>query len=120
MSVLPLRQERSSYRTAPDPAAIQEIADEFARGKNIALIAGEQVDESDSMADLVKLAELLNCHVYLPPIPYRYDFPSRHELFRGILPPAMGPIGERLAGYDVGTWSWVLMSLDIIRMPQVP
>ena len=97
----PVETRKVSYRTSPDPAAVREIAEVLATAKNIALIAGEQVDESNSMADLVKLAELLNCHVFSPPIQYRWSFPSRHELFRGVLPAAMGPIGERLSPYDV-------------------
>ena len=89
-----------SYRTSPDPEAIQQIAEGLSKATRIALIAGEQVDASNCMADLVKLAERLRAHVYLPPIPYRWSFPSRHELFRGRLPAGMKLISDRLSPYD--------------------
>lgn len=88
------------YRTSPDPEAVQEIADALTKAERIALIAGEQVDATNSMADLVKLSELLQCHVFLPPIPYRWSFPSKHPLFRGVLPAGMKLISDRLAPYD--------------------
>jgi benzoylformate decarboxylase len=97
----PVEIRKLSYRTAPDPAAIQEMAEALAKARRIALIAGEQVDASDGMADLVRLAELLRAHVYLPPIPYRWSFPSTHELFHGRLPAGMRPISDRLAPYNV-------------------
>ncbi len=97
----PVEVRMISYKTAPDPVAIKEIADALTNANRIALIAGEQVDASGSMSDLVKLAELLKSDVFLPPIPYRWSFPSRHELFRGSLPAAMKPISDRLSPYDV-------------------
>ncbi len=96
----PVEIRKLSYRTAPDPDAIREVADAISIANKIALIAGEQVDASNGMADLVKLAELLKADVYLPPIPYRWSFPSGHELFRGRLPAGMKPISDRLAPYD--------------------
>ncbi|HXQ91373.1 MAG TPA: benzoylformate decarboxylase [Nitrososphaerales archaeon] len=89
-----------SYRTAPDEKAIEEIAKVLSQARKIALIAGEQVDASGSTADLVRLAELLKSHVFLPPIAHRWSFPSGHELFRGRLPPAMKAISDTLAPYD--------------------
>ena len=54
----PVEIRKLSYRTAPDPDAIREVADAISIANKIALIAGEQVDASNGMADLVKLAEL--------------------------------------------------------------
>jgi benzoylformate decarboxylase len=89
-----------SHRTAPDPETMEEIAQALSKANKIALIAGEQVDASDSTADLVKLAELLRSHVFLPPFAYRWSFPTHHELFGGHLPPAIKPISDMLAPYD--------------------
>lgn len=90
-----------SYKIAPDPEAIKEIASAISNAKKIALIAGEQVDAAGAMSNLVSLAELLQSSVYLPPIAYRWSFPSKHRLFRGHLPAAMGPIAEVLSSYDL-------------------
>ncbi len=106
-----------SYRTAPNPAAILEIANALSKASRIALIAGEQVDATGSMADLVKLAELLKCHVFLPPIAYRWSFPSRHELFRGSLPAAMGAISQALSPYDTVL---VVGSTVFLYYPYIP
>ncbi len=89
-----------SYRTPPDPDAIQEIAHTLDLSKRIAIIAGEQIDAEGATPDVVKLAEKLNAGVYLPPLTYRWSFPSNHDLFRGRLPAAMRPIGEVLSPYD--------------------
>jgi benzoylformate decarboxylase len=89
-----------SNTTAPVSQAMEEIAQALSKANKIAVIAGEQVDASGSTADLVKLAELLRSHVFLPPIAYRWSFPTNHELFSGHLPPAIKPISDMLAPYD--------------------
>lgn len=89
-----------SYMTEPDPKAIEEIASALSNAKKIALIAGEQIDQSGSNSDVIKLAERLGASVFLPPFAYRFSFPPGHELFAGMLPPAMKPISDTLAPFD--------------------
>jgi benzoylformate decarboxylase len=90
-----------SYKAVPDSDAIQEIVKAISDASKIALVAGEQVDSSNAMGDIVKLAELLDSPVFLPGIPYRWSFPTSHPLFRGRLPPAMKPVGDVLSRYDL-------------------
>jgi len=97
----PVETRRISYKIAPDPSALLEISSAISKAKRIALIAGEQVDGTNSMDEMVKLAEKLKCPVFLPPIAYRWSFPSRHELFRGHLPAAMKPISDLLSPFDL-------------------
>jgi benzoylformate decarboxylase len=96
----PLEARRVSYRTAPDPGQISELRTTLLEGKRIAIVAGEEVDESGAIGELVTLAEKLAADVFLTPISYRWSFPSNHRLFRGRLPPAAGPLAQRLAPYD--------------------
>jgi benzoylformate decarboxylase len=97
----PVETRKVSYRVEPDLEEIKEIAAAISGASNIALIAGEQVDATNSIPEIVRLAELLKSPVFLPPIPYRWSFPSRHELFRGPLPAAMKPIADLLSPFDL-------------------
>lgn len=97
----PVETRKVSFRVEPDLDSIQQIAAAISRANRIALIAGEQVDATGSMADLVQLAELLKAPVFLPPIASRWSFPSTHELFHGHLPAAMKPIADALSSFDL-------------------
>lgn len=97
----PVETRNVSYKIAPDPSILLEIASAISKAKRIALIAGEQVDATNSMSEMVKLAELLGSPVFLPPIASRWSFPSRHDLFRGELPAAMKPISDILSSFDL-------------------
>jgi benzoylformate decarboxylase len=97
----PVEARKISYKTDPDPDAIKDVATAISDASRIALIAGEQVDATGAMDEMVKLAELLKAPVFLPPIASRWSFPSNHELFRGHLPPAMKPIADILSAFDL-------------------
>jgi len=89
-----------SYRTAPDPAAIARAAEVLQRGSRVAIVAGAQADAAGATGDLVTLAERLQAAVFLAPDAYRHSFPEDHPLYQGPLPPAMGPLADRLRSYD--------------------
>lgn len=96
----PVETRKVAYKTAPDPASIFEFAGILSNSRKIAIVAGPQIDASGATNIVVQLAEKLNADVFFSPIAYRWSFPTDHELFKGTLPPAMGPLGERLAPYD--------------------
>src|SRR3954464_14210440 len=67
------------------------------------MVAGPDIDASGGWDAAVKLAERAKLQVWATPAPGggRIGFPEGHPNFRGVLPPAIGPLGETLAPYDV-------------------
>ncbi len=96
----PLQIREVSQRTAPDPLALQRVADLLKSKQKIALVVGAEADRADAWEDLVELAERLVADVWAAPIANRKGFPEHHPLFRGDLPPAIKPLGEKLARYE--------------------
>lgn len=87
-------------RFAPDPARLAEFAGVLAASGSPALVVGPAVDRADAWPAAVALAERLCCPVWSAPAPERAGFPEDHPLFQGVLPFAIGPLAERLRGYD--------------------
>jgi benzoylformate decarboxylase len=85
------------------PAALRELAGRLAGAANPALAVGPEVDARDGWDAAVTLAERQRLPVWATPAPGggRIGFPEGHPLFRGILPPAIGPLAETLAGHDL-------------------
>ena len=82
--------------------AINDIAALLESAKSPALVAGPDVDASGAWELAVILAEKQKLPVWASPAPGggRLGFPENHPNFRGVLPPAIGPLGETLAPYD--------------------
>jgi benzoylformate decarboxylase len=87
----------------PGPATIADLAERLARAAKPALVAGPEIDASGGWDAAIRLAELQRLPVYATPAPGggRIGFPESHPLFQGILPPAVLPLGEALAGHDL-------------------
>ncbi len=87
--------------TAAD-GAVADIAAVLESARNPALVAGPDVDASGAWELAVMLAEKQRLPVWASPAPGggRIGFPEGHANFRGVLPPAIGPLGETLAPYD--------------------
>jgi benzoylformate decarboxylase len=84
------------------PEAIKQISERLEQAKSPALVAGPDVDASGGWDAAIALAERQKLAVWASPAPGggRIGFPEGHPLFRGVLPPAIGPLGETLAPYD--------------------
>jgi benzoylformate decarboxylase len=67
------------------------------------MVAGPGIDASGGWDAAVALAERLALPVWATPAPGggRLGFPEGHPLFRGALPPAIGPAGQVLSEYDL-------------------
>jgi benzoylformate decarboxylase len=67
------------------------------------MVAGPDIDASGAWDAAVALAERQRLPVWASPAPGggRIGFPERHPNFRGILPPAIGPLSETLSPYDL-------------------
>lgn len=92
-----------SGASVADPAVIAELAARLREATKPALVAGPDIDASGGWDAAVELAERQRLSVYATPAPGggRIGFPEDHPLFQGILPPAVGPVGEALAGHDL-------------------
>jgi benzoylformate decarboxylase len=84
-------------------APVADLADALAKASNPVLVAGPDVDASGAWEVAVALAEKAALPVWATPAPGggRIGFPEGHANFRGILPPAVGPAAEALAGHDL-------------------
>jgi benzoylformate decarboxylase len=86
----------------PDRATIEELAQRLLRASNPAFVAGPDIDAAGGWEAAVRLAERARLAVYATPATGggRLGFPEDHPLFQAVLPPAVQPLGEMLAGHD--------------------
>jgi benzoylformate decarboxylase len=90
-------------RAVADPAAVGELAAALRDASSPVLVAGPDVDASGAWAPAVDLAERMRLPVWAIPAPGggRLGFPEDHPHFRGVLPPAIGPLAQTLEGHDL-------------------
>jgi benzoylformate decarboxylase len=90
-------------RATADPGAVRDLAERLEAASNPVLVAGPDIDASGGWDAAVGLAERQRLPVWASPATGggRIGFPETHPNFRGILPPAIGPLGETLAGHDL-------------------
>jgi benzoylformate decarboxylase len=86
-----------------DPALVREIAERLGQSRNPVFVAGPDIDASGAWDVAVALVERQRLPVWATPAPGggRLGFPEDHPAFQGILPPAVGPLAETLAGHDL-------------------
>lgn len=94
---------RVEGRAAADPAAVRVLADRLDAAANPVMVAGPDIDAAGAWDDAVALAERQRLPVWATPATGggRLGFPENHPNFRGVLPPAIGPIGQTLEGHDL-------------------
>jgi benzoylformate decarboxylase len=90
-------------RAAADPDTVRELAGRIAAARSPAMIVGPDCDSPGAWEAAIALAEAQRLAVWATPAPGggRIGFPEGHGAFQGILPPAIGPVGETLAPYDL-------------------
>ncbi len=90
-------------RSTPDRDTLAAIAGRLERARNPVLIAGPDIDASGGWDACVALVERQHLPVWATPAPGggRIGFPEGHPSFRGVLPPAIGPLAETLREHDV-------------------
>ncbi len=92
-----------SGRATANPAALEELAGRLHDARNPVFVAGPDIDAGGGWDQAVALVEKQRLPVWATPAPGggRIGFPEDHENFLGILPPAIGPASEALAGHDL-------------------
>jgi benzoylformate decarboxylase len=90
-------------RATADPEAVRSLAERLDSASNPVLVAGPDVDASGGWDAAVALAERQRLPVWATPAPGggRIGFPENHPNFRGVLPPAIGPVAQTLEGHDL-------------------
>jgi benzoylformate decarboxylase len=92
-----------SGRAMADPDAVRSLAGRLDSAANPVLVIGSDVDAAGAWNAAVALAELQRLPVWATPATGggRIGFPENHSNFRGVLPPAIGPIAQTLEGHDL-------------------
>ncbi|MCW2951869.1 MAG: Benzoylformate decarboxylase, partial [Conexibacter sp.] len=88
---------------AAEPTAVRALARRLEAARSPVMVAGPEIDASGAWELGVALAERQRLPVWATPAPGggRIGFPEGHPQFRGVLPPAIGPAGQTLAGHDL-------------------
>ena len=92
-----------SGRAVADPEAVRALAERLDAATNPVFVAGPDIDASGGWDAAVALAERQRLPVWATPAPGggKLGFPEGHPNFRGVLPPAIGPVGQTLEGHDL-------------------
>jgi benzoylformate decarboxylase len=90
-------------RAVANPESVSRLAARLDEASNPVLVVGPDVDAGGAWDTAVALAERQRLPVWAPPAPGsgRIGFPESHPNFRGVLPPAIGPVAQTLEGHDL-------------------
>ena len=90
-------------RATADPDAVRALAGRLDAAQNPVLVAGPDIDAAGAWDTAVALAERQRLPVWASPATggNRLGFPEGHPNFRGVLPPAIGPVAQTLEGHDL-------------------
>jgi benzoylformate decarboxylase len=90
-------------RAQPDGEQVAALAARLQAAANPVFVAGPDIDASGGWDAAVALAESQRLPVWASPATGggRLGFPESHPAFQGVLPPAVGPLAETLAGHDL-------------------
>jgi benzoylformate decarboxylase len=90
-------------RAQADPAQVAALAKRLRMAARPVFIAGPEIDASGGWDAAIDLVQLQRLPVWASPATGggRIGFPEDHPAFQGVLPPAVGPLAQALAGYDL-------------------
>jgi benzoylformate decarboxylase len=90
-------------RAVADPQAVASLARRLEEARAPVMVAGPDIDASGAWDVAVALAERQGLPVWASPATGggRLGFPEGHPHFRGVLPPAIAPLGQMLAEHDL-------------------
>jgi benzoylformate decarboxylase len=90
-------------RAQPAPQQIAALAARLRAAARPVFVAGPDIDASGGWDAAVALVESQHLPVWASPPTggSRIGFPEDHPAFQGMLPPAVGPLAQTLAGHDL-------------------
>jgi benzoylformate decarboxylase len=94
---------RVTGRACADPEAVRALVERLDAASNPVFVAGPDIDASGGWDAAVALAERQRLPVWATPAPGggKLGFPENHPNFRGVLPPAIGPVAQTLEEHDL-------------------
>src|SRR5262249_45590187 len=94
---------RVTARASADPEAVRALAERLEAAANPVLVAGPDVDASGAWETAGALAERQRLPGWASPATggFRLGFPEDPPHFRGVLPPALGPVAQTLEDHDL-------------------
>lgn len=94
---------RVNGRAVADPDGVRRLAKHLDGANNPVLVAGPDIDASGGWDAAIGLAERQRLPVWATPATGggKLGFPEDHPNFRGVLPPAIGPVAQTLEGHDL-------------------
>jgi len=94
---------RVGGRARPDETRLAALAERLRAARSPVFVAGPDIDASGGWDAAIELAERQRLPVWASPATGggRIGFPEDHPAFQGVLPPAVGPLAELLAGHDL-------------------
>jgi benzoylformate decarboxylase len=89
-------------RAQPPASEIAALAARLGAARSPVFVAGPDIDASGGWDAAVELVERQRLPVWASPATAgsRIGFPENHAAFQGVLPPAVGPLAQTLAGHD--------------------
>jgi benzoylformate decarboxylase len=92
-----------SGRAGADPEAVRALAAHLDAASNPVMVAGPDIDACGGWEAAIALSERQRLPVWATPAPGggRIGFPESHPNYRGVLPPAIGPVAQTLEGHDL-------------------
>ncbi len=88
-------------RQAPDPDRLAAFARRIEASRNPVLVYGGDLGRSQAWDAGIALAERVQAPVWFGPFTENVPFPQDHPLYAGVLPAAVGPVSQALAGHDL-------------------
>ena len=90
-------------RAQADPALVAALAKRLRIAARPVFVAGPEIDASGGWDAAVELVESQRLPVWASPATGggRIGFPEDHPAFQGVLPPAVAPLAQALAGHDL-------------------
>jgi benzoylformate decarboxylase len=90
-------------RAQPEPRQVAALAARLRIARRPVFIAGPDIDASGGWDAAIELVESQRLPVWASPPTggSRIGFPESHPAFQGMLPPAVAPLAEALAGHDL-------------------
>lgn len=85
---------------AADGSFLKKAARHLVDAKMPCIIAGNEVAHYRARAEVVSLAEVLGCPVFMEPLPTGVNFPNRHTLFASVLPDDASKAYSMLKPFD--------------------
>jgi benzoylformate decarboxylase len=94
---------RVDGRATANPEAVRALAEQLDAAANPVLVAGPDIDAAGAWDLGIALAERQRLPVWASPATggNRLGFPEGHPNFRGVLPPAIGPVALTLEEHDL-------------------